>query len=183
METKQCNKCNEVKSIDEFAICKRNTGGRQYQCKRCKVNQIKNSNYKHQKNYNISNKANQRKYISDYYHRHKSNPILKLSRHVRYNIWRAIKNKNFKSETYLECSWAEFKEYIENKFIEGMTWDNYGDVWEVDHIKGICNFDLTDIEQQKQCFHYSNLQPLFKTTEIAKQYGSDVIGNRNKSKK
>ena len=64
-----------------------------------------------------------------------------------------------------------------------MTWENHGEVWEIDHINPCASFDLTDIKQQKQCFHYTNLQPLFKTTEIAKSFGyNDQIGNRNKNK-
>jgi hypothetical protein len=63
-----------------------------------------------------------------------------------------------------------------------MTWSNHGEIWEIDHIKPCSSFNLADIEQQKQCFHYSNTQPLFKTTEIAESLGyENEIGNRNKS--
>jgi hypothetical protein len=61
-----------------------------------------------------------------------------------------------------------------------MNWDNHGIIWEIDHIKPCASFDLSDIEQQKQCFHYTNLQPLFKTTDIAESFGYDEAGNRNK---
>lgn len=43
----------------------------------------------------------------------------------------------------------------------GMSWDNYGKVWEVDHIKPCSLFNLADPTQQRECFNYSNLQPLF----------------------
>jgi hypothetical protein len=36
-----------------------------------------------------------------------------------------------------------------------MTWNNHGNIWEIDHIKSCSSFDLTDIEQQKQCFYYT----------------------------
>ncbi len=42
-------------------------------------------------------------------------------------------------------------------------------------------FDLTKEEEQKLCFHYTNLQPLFKTTQIANSLGYNEIGNRDKS--
>ena len=65
-----------------------------------------------------------------------------------------------------------------------MTWKNHGTIWEIDHIKACSNFDLTKLEEQKQCFHYTNLQPLFKTTEIAEKHGYiNEIGNRNKGNK
>jgi len=64
-----------------------------------------------------------------------------------------------------------------------MTWDNHGEIWEIDHIVGCVNFDMEDVEQQKKCFHYTNHQPLFKTTKIAKSFGYiNYIGNRNKPK-
>ncbi len=65
-----------------------------------------------------------------------------------------------------------------------MTWENYGKVWEIDHIIPCSRFDLSKEGEQKKCFHYSNLQPLFKTTDIAQEYGYlNEIGNRNKYNK
>ena len=69
-------------------------------------------------------------------------------------------------------------------FKPGMSWENYGKIWEIDHIKPCDSFDLTKLEEQQKCFHYTNLQPLFKTTEIAESFGYiNQIGNRNKSNK
>ena len=77
----------------------------------------------------------------------------------------------------------EVRIYLEQQFKPEMNWENWGKVWELDHKKGCCNFDLTKLEEQKICFHFSNLQPLFKTTQIAKNFGYfNEIGNRNKSK-
>ena len=65
-----------------------------------------------------------------------------------------------------------------------MTWENHGKIWEIDHILPCASFDLTILEEQKKCFHYTNMQPLFTTTEIAKSFGYiDQIGNKNKGKK
>lgn len=63
----------------------------------------------------------------------------------------------------LGCSINEFKLYLESKFTEGMTWDNYGENgWEVDHIIPLCKFDLTDREQFLKATHYTNMQPLWE---------------------
>ena len=95
-------------------------------------------------------------------------------------------NGNFKSQstlTLLGQSIDEFKLYLESLFFPEMNWENHGETWEIDHILPCVSFDLTHPEQQKQCFHYTNLQPLFKTTEIAESFGyTDHIGNRNKGK-
>ena len=41
-----------------------------------------------------------------------------------------------------------------------MSWDNYGNYWEIDHKIPCDYFNLENMEEQKQCFHYSNTQPL-----------------------
>ena len=106
--------------------------------------------------------------------------ILELTRH-RINAAVAKGFKNSKSKDLLGCSITECREYIESKFLPEMNWSNHGDVWELDHIKPCINFDLTLESEQKRCFHYSNMQPLFKTTKIAESYGyENYIGNREK---
>jgi hypothetical protein len=60
-----------------------------------------------------------------------------------------------------------------------MNWDNYGfgiDKWNMDHIIPCASFDLSDPEQQKKCFHYTNLQPLWQLENILK---SDRIDGQN----
>lgn len=50
-----------------------------------------------------------------------------------------------------------------------MTWANYGKSgWHIDHIKPCASFDLSDPDQQKACFHYSNLQPLWAFDNLSK---------------
>jgi Uri superfamily endonuclease len=41
-----------------------------------------------------------------------------------------------------------------------MNWNNYGTYWHIDHIKSCASYDLTIIENQKECFNYKNLRPL-----------------------
>jgi len=65
------------------------------------------------------------------------------------------------------CSIGQFKAHMELLFIDGMSWDNYGD-WEVDHRKPCASFDLSVPEQQRACFHYTNLQPLWRTDNRSK---------------
>ena len=36
-------------------------------------------------------------------------------------------------------------------------------LWDIDHIVPCAYFDLSDIEQQKQCFHYLNQTPIWKS--------------------
>jgi hypothetical protein len=71
----------------------------------------------------------------------------------------------------LGCSIFDLKIHLESQFKEGMSWENHGhgeNCWHIDHILPCASFDLTDIEQQKKCFHYSNLQPLWQTENLSK---------------
>lgn len=115
--------------------------------------------------------------------RRKNDPQFRILCAIRGRIGMLLKqNKTNRTVELLGCSLDIFKSHLESHFKPEMNWDNYGEIWEVDHIKPCSLFDLTDIEQQKLCFHYSNTQPLFKTTEIAESLGyKNEIGNRNKS--
>jgi hypothetical protein len=115
----------------------------------------------------------------------KEDPTFKLKETLRKRLYDLlIRNKTpkiYSASTLLGCSVEECKTYLELQFKPEMSWINHGNIWEIDHIKPCSYFDLTNIEQQKQCFHYTNLQPLFKTTEVAESFGyNNEQGNRNK---
>ncbi len=68
----------------------------------------------------------------------------------------------------LGCSLEDLWIYLESRFETGMTRQNYGKVWHVDHIIPCAVFDLKRPEHQKRCFHFSNLQPLFGIENLKK---------------
>ena len=69
----------------------------------------------------------------------------------------------------LGCTVEELKAHIEAQFEPWMTWDNWAhDTWHIDHIKPCASYDLTDPEQQRECFHYTNLRPLEATENMRK---------------
>jgi hypothetical protein len=104
---------------------------------------------------------------------------------LRSRIYKALKNqsskKYFSSNDLLGCTPEECNKYLESKFQTTrpnsknpdddtvMTWENQGYYgWHIDHIKPCSSFDLSDPEQQKLCFHYTNLQPLWAEDNFAK---------------
>lgn len=69
----------------------------------------------------------------------------------------------------LGCTIEELRTHLEAQFQEGMTWDNYGrDGWHIDHIKPCSSFDLLKEAEQRECFHYTNLQPLWAKDNLSK---------------
>jgi hypothetical protein len=94
----------------------------------------------------------------------RKHPEIALKRRVRSRIGIALRKgykKFYSSPILLGCSYAELKSHLENLFQPGMTWENRRE-WEIDHIRPCASFDLMDPEQQKCCFHYTNLQPLWR---------------------
>lgn len=69
----------------------------------------------------------------------------------------------------LGCSVEDLKTKLEAQFQSGMSWDNYGRTgWHIDHIRPCASFDLSDPMQQAECFHYTNLQPLWALDNMKK---------------
>lgn len=93
-----------------------------------------------------------------------------LSKCIRSRIYRVLMGQ-LKSAPTLEllgCTIAEFRAHLESRFTDGMTWENYGTHWHIDHKRPCASFDLSQPEQQRQCFHYSNMQPLGASQNISK---------------
>lgn len=103
--------------------------------------------------------------------RRRSNISIRISDNIRKRCSFAIKkaggNKSSKSEYLLGCSFEDARKYLESKFQPGMSWENHGK-WHIDHIRPCASFDLTDPDQQKECFHYTNLQPLWAKDNFIK---------------
>ena len=58
------------------------------------------------------------------------------------------------------CSRDFFLEWIESQFEEGWSWDNRGEVWEIDHIVPFNSVDLTKKEDVERVMNYKNTRPL-----------------------
>ena len=83
--------------------------------------------------------------------------------------------KRNSTEELIGCSMEYFVSYIESKFADGMTWENYGKKWNIDHIKPCVAFNLLIFNEQKDCFNYKNLMPVWCFDNLQK--GSFYNGN------
>ncbi len=95
----------------------------------------------------------------------------KLSHALRSRINSAIKGgyKNGSAVRDLGCSIEELKNYLQSKFQEGMSWDNWGKTgWHIDHIKPLSSFNLEDRKELLKACHYTNLQPLWYVDNLKK---------------
>jgi hypothetical protein len=121
-------------------------------------------------NWAIQNKERIRKRIKK---RFLTDPKFKILARFRDRIRFTIrKSKGTKRNSTLEllgCSLEQARKHIEQQFKEGMNWNNCGAKgWHIDHIIPCSAFDLTKVEEQKKCFHYTNLQPLWAKENMSK---------------
>lgn len=111
----------------------------------------------------------------EYKRKQLQDPQERIKANLRNRIYKTIKNgvKSARTLELLGCDIPFYKQYMQPLFTPEMTWENYGTYWEIDHIIPCCSFDLEDHEQQRQCFHYSNTQPL--TIEENRSKGGNLI--------
>jgi len=104
------------------------------------------------------------------WHKWMGTPANRIAHNLRHRIKSALKghSKSSSAKTLLAMPLEEFRIYIQGQFRPGMTWENYGSVWELDHVIPCASFDLTDPAQQRECFHWSNHQPLFAAENRSK---------------
>lgn len=111
------------------------------------------------------NKEHRRNYINNY----NSNPISKLKNSLRSRINELMNKKynNPRTTNLVGCDYEFLINYIESKFINGMSWDNYGYYgWHLDHIIPLSSAKTE--EELCKLFHYTNLQPLWAEDNLRK---------------
>lgn len=102
-------------------------------------------------------------------------PEVRIKSALRARLCTILKRSNgsrsSKMVEIIGCTMPFLRSYLESLWKDGMCWQNYGfgrGHWVIDHIVPCDNFNLLDPEQQKLCFHYSNLRPLWWEENAAK---------------
>ena len=121
----------------------------------------------------VYRQKNKNKIKERFKQRYRSDIQFRIKNILRKRIGEVLKNqktiKSLKTLEILGCSLRDFKDHLKKQFKDGMSWDNYGLYgWHIDHIIPCASFDMNDIEQQKKCFHYTNMQPLWAKENLSK---------------
>ena len=189
-ETKTCTMCKEVKSLDDFERFRRNnkSGVVKYYRSRCRDCRRQHRNLpcqkqaasEYQRKYRMRKSSRPRKKFSiatyeehrkkhtEYMREKRRNNLrFRVVHNLRNRLYKALKGKS-KTQKTLElvgCSSEQMIEWIERQFKDGMTWENI----HIDHMMPCAAFkDLGVLEQQKRCFHFTNLQPMFSSSNMSK---------------
>jgi len=119
-----------------------------------------------------ANPARVREYYRLYkQHKFATDPAFKVAEHMRCRVRQALKARATTKDTttmkLVGCSVAELVSHLEQQFLPGMSWENYGE-WHVDHIRELCSFDLTNPSEQAMAFHFTNLRPLWAADNLSR---------------
>jgi hypothetical protein len=150
----RCTSCGNINDDTKFSFCSK--------CRIKVSTRVKSKENRIKRNIYESNKM-------------KTDILYRTKKLLRDRLNKALKG-NYKVGSAvrdLGCSIEEFKIYLENQFLPGMTWENWGcgeNDWQLDHIKPIFMFDLTDREQFLEVCHYTNLRPLWRIDNLARTY-------------
>lgn len=104
--------------------------------------------------------------------RRKTDPAYRILQNLRVRISNVIRGrtKSASSMQLIGCTKEELKAHLEKQFLPGMTWENYGPFgWHCDHVAPCASFRMEDPEEQRKCFSFKNLQPLWWIDNIRKK--------------
>jgi len=113
--------------------------------------------------------ANKDKIMSKLRERRRNDPFLRLRDAIRGSIRAYLGSKKTRRGSTFEivgCTPDFLRGHLEKQFKPGMTWENYGSHWHVDHRIPLASGNSAD--EIKGLSHWTNLQPLEAIENIIK---------------
>jgi hypothetical protein len=147
-DKKVCCRCKKEKNILEFVKNRCCKDGFDKECKECK--------YKYNHSYSEARKQ--------------YDPEFKILKNMRSRLSESLRGKS-KSQTTCQLIGVDFEiftKWIEFQLEEGMTMENYGSVWHLDHVLPLSSFNLLDEEELLKAMNWKNIRPLLALKNIQK---------------
>jgi hypothetical protein len=152
--TKTCSTCNIERSQMDFE-------SRRNQCRTCRIEYLKHYHSQDDVKERVNNNSKKNKC---------ENPHALLKARLRARLGTLFKRHDVKKTNatldLVGCSWVQLVQHIESQFVEDMHWNH--PKLSIDHKVPRDAFDLTDIAEQKRCFNYLNLRPMWLKDNIKK---------------
>lgn len=199
MQTKTCKKCSATYPLTaEFFTRRLGDGSRlgfRSCCKRCnhKVRFARNTAPENKDAHRLYMREYSRKYMrkrraaglvppyrpdpnrrrtefskkNDRAHYERNKFSKNFASHVRYSL----KGKKNRApwESLVGYAVGDLRKHIERQFRKGMTWDNRGSVWELDHIVPLASFKIDGPNEDfRAAWALTNLRPLPKRENTSK---------------
>lgn len=152
-----CTLCNVPKSVESFYNSSSHKNGKLQGCKDCRKNKERSKytgEYHKNRLQNLTPEQKQQRtqQLTENARRRRKDPNTKLKEALRARIYNSMRDHKDRSTLeYLGCSIDQYKTHLETQFTSEMTWDNWGNFWEIDHITPL---------SKGGTFHFTNTQPL-----------------------
>lgn len=180
---KQCSICKQWKDELEFNKRKDTKDGLRTECRICQIEYNKKyyktseGKQKHQ-NYMESHKEFYKEYERKYATRRSE--LYRLNKQMTLAICHSLRKPEcFNTiQGYLNYTLQDLCQHLESQFTSKMSWSNYGEYWEIDHIIPQNVFSITspDDSDFKICWSLANLRPLEKSLNRQRpKDGSDIL--------
>jgi hypothetical protein len=192
---KRCSKCASSKALEAFGKNRQSPDGLHYWCKQCckasrdkrvteqraylkryraankdQIAQYRRDNADKMAQYNSEYKPRKREWMKN---RRRTDPNFRISSILRGRVTDCLVRyygirKTASGLALLGLDVDKVRDWLEFQFQPGMSWDNHGITWEIDHVLPVSRFDLTDPAQQRICFGWANLSPKLKQANRSK---------------
>jgi len=175
---KKCKKCNSKKGAEYYI---KNREAKLQTVKEYTANNAqkvkdyqKKYNYEHKEETKIYNKVYRKEnkvQLRIQRKEYEQKPYVKIRHNLQSRLHKALHSKNVKKTNktleLLGCDVKTFIKWMKFQFTTGMTMDNHGE-WHMDHCQPCNSFDLMDESEQKKCFHWTNIQPMWGPENLSK---------------
>jgi hypothetical protein len=197
---KKCPICETIKPYSDYGVNKKSFGGIMAMCRSCKsiVDKEYRNDPKHRqknldrkKEYYFKIKDTQRhkdnqkrsqenrdykkeysKAMSDEFKRFKQRMRQLTNVHLKKR--KDWVKKDTKTVDLLGADYFVVKEFIGRQFLKGMTWDNHGKVWHIDHIIPLDAAGKDPVKLKRLCY-YQNLTPMLVNDNLKKGHRVPMI--------
>lgn len=177
---------NREKELEQQRIYQKENKDKIKQQRKEYYESTKEINKDKEKQRRLKSKDKKREYDKEYRKKYKKrklelrkekrkHPMYRINERISDSIRRHLKAHSLLKqgkawEELVGYSFEELINHLESKFKTGMTWDNYGTYWHIDHITPMSwfSFESTEDEAFKKCWSLSNLQPLEAALNISK---------------
>ena len=165
---KKCSKCGIISLKSNFHKNNKSKDGLFSYCKSCVIQKQRIYDFENReriinrnKGYYLKNRdqimAQNKIYTNN---RYKTDINFRLICKTRSRIYKSLKGmtKQLSSINILGIDLDTYRKWIEFQFTPEMNWS----IIEIDNVKPICMFDVSDNEQLKEAFNWKNTQPLLQ---------------------
>jgi hypothetical protein len=74
-----------------------------------------------------------------------------------------------KIREWVGLDYLQLKGWLSSRMLPGMTWNNYGEEWNIAHLVNLIHFDLSKEDDCRLAWNYRNLMPLFSKDVVLKE--------------